>query len=202
MKKILSERAVKYVIGIDEAGRGPLAGPVAVGAVCISKKNLHILTKYFSDARDSKKISKKKREYIFCTIYRLKKEGLLNYKVSFVGSNTIDKKGINMAIKKGIESVLYRLKVRPHKTLILLDGGLKAPVVYKSQKTIVRGDDKEKVISLASIVAKVLRDKKMYSYSKKYPQYYFNENKGYGTRKHYLKLNKYGLSDIHRKSFI
>lgn len=193
----------KYIIGIDEVGRGPLAGPVAVGACLISVLKIkRLLTEgFFKGIRDSKKLSEKKREEWLGKIKELKMEGDLNYFVSFVSNKMIDKKGISQCIKSAIKNSLKKLKVNSLKTMILLDGGLKAPEEFIYQKTIIKGDEKEPIISLASIVAKVARDRKMVEYSKKFPQYGFEIHKGYGTAFHIQKISQNGLSKLHRKSF-
>lgn len=185
----------RQIIGIDEVGRGPLAGPVAVCALVLKcdfdTKNL----------RDSKKLSPKQREAWFEQICVWKKEKKLDFKIAFVSASIIDKIGISKAIKKALEKSLYDLKPKNFYT-ILLDGGLKAPIEFKNQKTIIKGDEKEVAIALASIVAKVSRDALMIKMSKKFPNYEFHLHKGYGTRLHYERLKKHGLSPIHRKTFL
>lgn len=190
---------VKYIIGIDEAGRGPLAGPVAIGVVmCKSDFNMRPI----SGVRDSKKLSEKQRAEWFAKLKALKKNNSLDFKVSLIGSQTIDRKGISYAIKKGIASCLKRLKAN-HKTCkILLDGSLKAPKKYLDQKTIIGGDDKVKLISLASVAAKVTRDRKMKRLTKVFPKYGFEVHKGYGTASHIKAIRKWGQSPIHRRSFL
>lgn len=193
----------KHIIGIDEVGRGPLAGPVAVGACLISVSKIKNLLDegFFKGIRDSKKLSEKKREEWLSKIKKLKAKGDLDYFVAFVGNKIIDKKGISQCIKTAIKISLKKLKAEPSKTMVLLDGGLKAPEEFKNQKTIIKGDEKEPIISLASIVAKVARDRKMVEYSKKFPQYGFEIHKGYGTALHCQKIRENGLSELHRKSF-
>jgi ribonuclease HII len=185
----------RQIIGIDEVGRGPLAGPVAVCALVLKcdfdTKNL----------RDSKKLSPKQREVWFEKICAWKKEKKLDFKIAFVSASIIDKIGISKAIKKALEKSLYELKPKNSYT-ILLDGGLKAPIEFKNQETIIKGDEKEVAIALASIVAKVSRDALMTKISKKFPQYEFHLHKGYGTKLHYERLKKHGLSQIHRKTFL
>ncbi len=223
---------MKYIVGIDEAGRGPLAGPVAVGAVCtpikqydnMSRSTSHILSSFgryestnfhplltsqnrtirtlFKGARDSKKMSEKKREEIFEKIKKAQGQNLLQYTVVNQSAKVIDTKGISWAIKNCIKKCLEKLKVDPKHTLVLLDGGIKAPVEFIHQKTIIRGDDKELVISLASICAKVTRDTHMRKVAKKYPQYGLEIHKGYGTLRHRKAIKKHGSSSIHRKTFL
>jgi len=188
-----------YIVGIDEAGRGPLAGPVAVGLVCIP---VNFNKKLFGKAKDSKQLSEKIREEIFLETKKLHRDGVLTYAVSMVHADVIDTKGITYAIKLCIKRCLKKCGVSPEETMVLLDGSLKAPRVYVHQKTIIRGDQKEKVISLASIMAKVTRDRWMKKVALKYPEYGFEIHKGYGTKIHRESIKKNGLSSVHRKSFL
>lgn len=188
-----------YIIGIDEVGRGPLAGPVAVGVVCVP---VGFSMKFFRGIKDSKQLSEKAREEWFAKIRAESKKRKLKYKVSFASPQTIDKRGIVKAISQCIESCLRRLEVLPQRTLVLLDGSLKAPKEFKNQKTIIGGDESEPVISAGAIMAKVSRDRRMIRLAKKYPRYSFHIHKGYGTALHYKKIKKHGLSKIHRRSFI
>lgn len=193
----------KYIVGIDEVGRGPLAGPVAVGACLISVSKIKSFQAkgFFKGIKDSKKLSEKKREEWLDKIEELKVKGDLDYSVFFISNAIIDKKGISQCIKSAIKNSLKKLKAEPSKTMVLLDGGLKAPEEFIYQKTIIKGDEKEPIISLASIAAKVARDHKMVQYSKKFPQYGFEIHKGYGTLLHRQKIRENGLSELHRKSF-
>ncbi|HEY4512415.1 MAG TPA: ribonuclease HII [Candidatus Paceibacterota bacterium] len=186
------------IIGIDEAGRGPLAGPVAVG-VCSVPENFDY--KFFGLLKDSKKLSEKRREEIFTQMQVLKKEGKINFSVALVSNKVIDTRGISFAIKKGIEGVLQKISANPKSCQIFLDGSLKAPAEFINQETIIKGDEKIPIISLASIAAKVTRDRHMVEMSRKYPVYSFEVHKGYGTRVHLSQIKKLGLSPIHRKSF-
>ena len=213
MKNKEKER-FQYLVGIDEVGRGPLAGPVAVGAVGIKLNSKHeirnskqILNFKFKNfklpkcIKDSKKLSEKKREEWLGRIKELKAKGDLDYYVSFVSNKKIDDYGIAHCIRLALKNSLKKLKADPLKTMILLDGGLKAPEEFTNQKTIIKGDEKKPIISLASIAAKVARDRKMVEYSKKFPQYGFDIHKGYGTASHCRKIRENGLSELHRKSF-
>ena len=210
----------KYVIGIDEAGRGPLAGPVAVGAVLFEKDEYEKFKrendspqgltslrsaprgKTFSRAvlKDSKKLSEKKREEWFEKIQGKALD--MESAVAFSSNKVIDTKGIVKAIEMAIEKIFAGFKKRPEECLVLLDGNLKAPKEFKNQKTIIKGDEKEPVISLASIVAKVSRDRYIVKLSEKYPEYCFEKHKGYGTKLHYEMIKKHGLCNIHRRSFL
>lgn len=193
---------IDFIIGIDEVGRGPLAGPVAIGVVCIPIKHSKEFHKRFSLVRDSKKISEKERERWFSETKKAMKEKILHYGVSFVSPHIIDKKRISYCIKTAITRSLKKVPHRPKRTLILLDGGLYASGEYSMQKTIIRGDEKEPLIALAAITAKVMRDRKMKRYAKKYPEYGFGEHKGYGTKSHIRMIKKHGPSEIHRISFL
>ncbi|MCA9363973.1 ribonuclease HII [Candidatus Kaiserbacteria bacterium] len=187
-----------YSVGVDEAGRGPLAGPVAVGVVVVPK---NFDWKCVPGVTDSKKLSEKNREAIFLRTQQLKKEQVLDYAVSLVSAATIDKKGITQAVRQGIDRGLRRLKLNPAETEIKLDGLLRAPSNYPHQETIVKGDQKERIIGLASILAKVIRDRHMVRLAKKYPEYGFEIHKGYGTEAHRTALAVHGLSVVHRASF-
>lgn len=187
----------KYLIGIDEVGRGPLAGPVCVCSFIVSKNfNMSV----FNGIRDSKKLSARKREEWFEKIKELKKKRLVDYKIAYISNSEIDKIGISKSIQKAINKCLKN--INPKTCRVLLDGGIKAPKKFLNQKTIIKGDEKEKVISLASIVAKVSRDELMCNLSKKYPKYEFHRHKGYGTALHIKKIKKHGICKIHRKTYL
>ena len=143
----------KFLIGIDEAGRGPLAGPVAVGVFAIRSKTV---LKMFKGARDSKKLTPEERDSFFFKIKLAKKDGHIHYAVSYSSAGHIDRKGIVPAIKSALNRSLKKLEklgIVPHRARVLLDGSLKAPLRYLNQKTIIGGDDIEPVISVASICA-------------------------------------------------
>jgi ribonuclease HII len=188
---------MKYIVGVDEAGRGPLAGPVSVGVVVV-RQGFDFTV--FKKLRDSKKLSVKKRKEFFALIKQMHKHKKLSFAVSLVSEKIIDTKGISFAIRKGVEQNFKKLSISKH-TDVYLDGSLKAPADFKNQETIIKGDEKIPVISLASICAKVTRDEYMVKMAKKYPEYGFDIHKGYGTRKHYQCIKKYGVSTVHRKSF-
>ncbi|MEK7669079.1 MAG: ribonuclease HII [Patescibacteria group bacterium] len=198
---------MKYVVGIDEAGRGPLAGPVTVGAFIAEKKMEKWLLKNIFDnrLRDSKKLSPKKREEIYKKFLILKKTSRVFFSVSHISNKIIDKQGISKAIQIGINKSLQKLHHTSQNSKgtfdIRLDGLLKAPKEYKNQKTIIKGDEKNVFIACASIVAKVSRDRLMCRLIAKYPHYALEIHKGYGTKLHYSLLQKHGLSSLHRKSF-
>lgn len=194
---------MRYIVGIDEAGRGPLAGPVAVGAVSVAypERSRGVAKKFFKSIKDSKKLSSIGRELWFTRALNARKEGRLNFAVSLVSEKVIDRMGIVYAIKLGIRKCLSTLKVSGD-SQIYLDGGLRAPEQFKHQKTIIKGDEKIPIISLASIMAKVTRDRKMVRLSKKFPKYNFHIHKGYGTNMHRRTIKKYGPTIIHRQSFL
>jgi ribonuclease HII len=197
----------KTVVGIDEVGRGPIAGPVAVCALCICQnQNLDKKSKFtmvnFKNFRDSKKLSHKQRLVWLEKINEERDKGNIVYKVSFESNKIIDTKGIVFAITRALENSLGFLNKNKNDCEVLLDGGLKAPVEYKNQKTIIKGDEKELAIALASIVAKVTRDDLMVKLARKYTGYGLEKHKGYGTAEHYKALNNKGISVIHRKSFL
>jgi ribonuclease HII len=187
------------IVGIDEAGRGPLAGPVAVGGVKI-KEGFH--KKFFKGIKDSKQLSPEERELWFALAQEAKRKGELDFAVSLVSEKIIDKHGIAYAIRLGIKRVIKSLGVKDKDCQIFLDGALKAPSEFSHQLTVIRGDEKIPVISLASICAKVVRDRKMVRLGKKYPEYEFEMHKGYGTRIHIAAIQKYGITDLHRQSFL
>ena len=189
---------MRYLIGIDEAGRGPLAGPVAVGAVMVP---VDFDWKVIEGVRDSKKLSEKKREELFARAQELQRSSALRYAVATSSVHYIDTYGIVPAVKRALTEALSRFEVEARDCRVLLDGSLHAPAQYIHQETIIRGDDSEPVISLASIMAKVTRDRLMRRLAPRYPAYGFDIHKGYGTEAHCRAIKSSGLSDIHRKSF-
>jgi ribonuclease HII len=198
---------MKYIVGIDEVGRGPLAGPVTV---CVVYCEANLYKKLKKDRRlpavglDSKKLSAKNRELyskILKTLIQGSSLDRLGFVIMSVSNKKIDEKGISFCIKMVITEGIKKLKLDPKQCEVLLDGGLKAPIDFKNQKTIIKGDEKEKIIAWASILAKVYRDALMLKIHKKYQAYGFADNKGYGTLEHRKAIKKYGLSLLHRKTF-
>lgn len=187
-----------YIVGIDEVGRGPLAGPVAVGACAVKPALLRKLR----GIKDSKKLTEGERDAWFKKIKGWEREGLLTFKVVFKSSHVIDQRGIVFAITRGLALALDSLKLEAEACRVLLDGGLRAPREYRFQKTIIKGDEKEPAIALASIAAKVLRDRLMVRLSKKHPVYGFEKHKGYGTKFHRDAIRKHGPMVMHRRSFL
>lgn len=193
---------MKYIVGVDEVGRGPIAGPVAVGVFVCPEKFFTTLD-FNVPLRDSKKLTKIQRQKWFEFLQIQKKEGHCNFAVSMVSAAWIDKVGIVRAIQKALDQSLGKVVPGDKDAIsIYLDGGLKAPVEYIHQETIIKGDELHPVISCASIVAKVSRDALMAEYAKQYPNYGFEKHSGYGTKAHYAAIKKYGIIELHRKSFI
>ena len=180
---------VSAICGIDEAGRGPLAGPVVAGAV-ILPKDCEILF-----LNDSKKLSEKKREALFLEI----QEKAEAWSVGVVGPEVIDEINILQATYQAMREAIAGLKVRPG---LLLNDAVTIPGVEIPQVPIVKGDAKSLSIAAASIMAKVTRDHMMVEYDQIYPQYGFAKHKGYGTAAHIAALKEYGPCPIHRRSFI
>jgi len=191
-----------YLIGVDEVGRGPVAGPVYVCALIIESDKLEdFIQSVGLPLRDSKKLTEKMREKWFAKIQEYAKLGFLKYSVSSANSAEIDEKGIAVCIKACAQASVVKLNKEKDKTKVFLDGGL---FVSKDfiQETVIKGDENIPVISLASIVAKVLRDEKMKDFDKEYPEYLLEKNKGYGTKAHLDAVKKFGLTELHRKSFL
>jgi len=192
----------KFVVGIDEVGRGPIAGPVCVGAFRINHESVkNKIKKTGIPLRDSKKLTSLQRENWLKYLRVWKREGLVDFHISYVHAVSIDKYGIAPSISRALERSLYRMKPEI-KNSVLLDGGLRAPKEFKKQKTIIKGDTKEPLIMLASIVAKFYRDRLMKRHAKIYPEYGFQNHVGYGTKAHYKAIKKHGLSPLHRRSFL
>ena len=187
-----------HIVGIDEAGRGPLAGPVSIWAVKIGR---NFNKKFFKGIKDSKKLSAEERELWFALAAEARRRGDLDFCVSLVSEGIIDKHGIAYAVRLGIKRCLKRLEVEDS-AQIFLDGGIKAPEKYIHQTTIIKGDEKVPVISLASICAKVVRDRRMVRLSKSYPEYAFHIHKGYGNKAHREAIRKYGSTELHRRTFL
>lgn len=173
----------------DEVGRGTLAGPVVVSLVMMNYEDLP-----HEDVKDSKKLSSKKREYLSAWI----KERALDYAISEVDNETIDQINILEATKLAFYNAYEKLKRRP--SLLLLDA-LDVKKIQTEQKAIIKGDSLSYGIACASILAKVHRDELMLKYHEEYPQYGFNEHKGYGTKRHIEMISLHGICPIHRKTF-
>ena len=180
---------ISLICGVDEAGRGPLAGPVCAAAV-ILPRGLDI-----PGLNDSKKLSEKKREELFDVICR----EAAAYGIAFAGVEEIEKFNILNATFLAMNRAIAKLGVMPE--LALIDGNRNTGIEINS-RCIVKGDSKCADIAAASILAKVTRDRYMYEMAEKYPQYHFGKHKGYGTKLHYEAIREFGPSPIHRMSFL
>ncbi len=177
------------ICGVDEAGRGPLAGPVYAAAVILPKG--HII----EGVNDSKKISEKKREYLYDKII----DECICYSIASANEKEIDEINILQATFLAMKRAVDGLKIQPQ--IALIDGNQKPPLDIDAL-TVVKGDAKSASIAAASILAKVSRDRYMIEMAKKYPEYQFEKHKGYGTKLHYEMINEHGICDIHRKTFL
>lgn len=182
-------RANGILCGVDEAGRGPLCGPVCVAAVILDPANP------IEGLNDSKKLSEKKREALFPEI----KQKALAYHVVMVGPETIDELNILRATMLGMKQAVEGLSIRPE--YVLIDGN-RCPELSVPSEAVVKGDAKSASISAASILAKVSRDHYMEKLAQEYPQYQLQKHKGYPTKEHYALLDQYGVAPIYRKSFL
>ncbi len=182
-------RPCGVICGIDEAGRGPLAGPVVAAAVCLPE-DCELLY-----VNDSKKLSEKKREELFDQI----RETAVSYGIGIVGPDVIDEINILQADYEAMRIAVSQLKPQPE---VLLNDAVRIPGLSMKQVPIIRGDAKSLSIAAASILAKVTRDRMMAEYDKIYPEYGFAGNKGYGSASHIEALKTYGPCPIHRRSFI
>jgi ribonuclease HII len=189
-----------WIVGIDEVGRGPLAGPVTVCAVATPYASYKKAR--WAGLTDSKQLSPKQREVWHAKARALEQEGTITIALVSQTAAQIDRKGISSCIRACIAKSLEILNLDPTKTKVLLDGGLKAPLEYVDQTTVIKGDQKHKIISLASVIAKVTRDAYMAKMDATYPGYGWARNKGYGTASHYKALKKLYITRLHRKSFL
>ncbi|MDD3531581.1 MAG: ribonuclease HII [Candidatus Pacebacteria bacterium] len=190
---------MRFILGVDEAGRGPLAGPVSVGVVAVPEG--FSVEREFPGVRDSKKLSEKKREVLYEMLAARVVTGDVRFTVEFESAEVIDREGIATAVRRAVSRGVNALAPDAALVRLQLDGALRAPPEY-AQETIIRGDELVPLISLASIAAKVERDRLMCALAKEHPQYGFEIHKGYGTKMHYEMLLEHGLSAIHRRSFI
>ena len=189
-EKALLEKGYKYIAGVDEVGRGPLAGPVVCAAVIMPLDAESIVV----GVDDSKKLSAKKRE----ELSELIKERALWYSIALVDEKMIDEINILEATKLGMKQALESLSQEPD--VVLTDGNMTLDIEFP-QHSVVHGDALSYSIGAASIIAKVYRDNMMDEYAKQYPQYGFEQNKGYGTAAHIKGIKEYGLCPIHRRTF-
>lgn len=181
--------SVPYVVGVDEAGRGPLAGPVVAAAVVLDP-----LTPILQ-LKDSKKLSPKRREFLFEQI----KEKAIAFAFGRATVQEIEQLNISQATLLAMQRAVLNLSITP--TQVLIDGN-QAPNLPYDVETIVKGDQTVATISAASILAKVLRDREMLEYHTQYPDYGFKQHKGYATKQHILALKKLGATPLHRKNFM
>lgn len=193
-ENICKDSDLNLICGVDEAGRGPLAGPVCAAAVILDEKHK------IEGLNDSKKISPKKRQKLFEDI----KKYSLAYAVTFIDNDTIDKINILQATMLAMRRSVENLKIKPD--IVLIDGPSDpySPYLYEEINSlcIIKGDQLSASIAAASIAAKVCRDQLMEEIDKQYPEYEFKRHKGYGTKLHFDMIDKYGISPIHRKTFL
>lgn len=191
-KKILSQ-GYEVIGALDEAGRGPLAGPVV--AVCVIFNANFSLNNDLKEINDSKKISAKKREKLF----ELIKEHFVEVGVGICDNLAIDRINILQATFLAMKKAIGSIKNKPQ--FLMIDGSIKMPNCSIAQQVYVKGDERVLAIAAASIIAKVERDRLMIDFHKQYPQYGFDQHKGYGTKSHIERLKQYGPCPIHRLSF-
>ena len=190
IEKVFYNKGIEYIAGIDEAGRGPLAGPVVVASVIMPKDSM------IEGVNDSKKVSEKKREKLYDIIL----EEAISYGIGIIYQDEIDEINILQATKKGLTEAVEQMKIKPD--LIMVDALTGIDTLGIPYQSIIKGDAKCYSISAASIIAKVTRDRIMREWDKVYPEYGFAAHKRYGTAKHIAALKEYGPCEIHRRSFI
>ena len=190
IEKVFYNKGIEYIAGIDEAGRGPLAGPVVVASVIMPKDSM------IEGVNDSKKVSEKKREKLYDIIL----EEAISYGIGIIYQDELDEINILQATKKGLTEAVEQMKIKPD--LIMVDALTGIDTLGIPYQSIIKGDAKCYSISAASIIAKVTRDRIMREWDKVYPEYGFVAHKGYGTAKHIAALKEYGPCEIHRRSFI
>ena len=182
-------KGYKAICGVDEAGRGPLAGPVCAAAVILPPDCV------IEGLNDSKKLSEKKREALFDVI----KDKALAYSIAMASEKEIDEINILQATFLAMKRAVDSLSIKPD--YILVDGN-RDPMFGTDTELVVKGDSLSASIAAASVLAKVTRDRFMLEIDKKYPQYQFSKHKGYGTKLHYEMIAEYGISDVHRRTFL
>lgn len=185
----LRQKGYNYICGIDEAGRGPLCGPVVASAVILDKDII------IEGVNDSKKLTEKKREELYEKIM----SNALSVGIGMADINEIEELNILGATKLAMTRAVENLKIKPD--YVLIDGNQNVKTIEIEQKTLVSGDSKSLSIACASIIAKVTRDRLLRDMDEKYPEYGFAKHKGYGTKAHIEAIKKYGITDIHRPSF-
>ena len=190
IEKELYNKGIEKICGIDEAGRGPLAGPVVVAAVIMPQDSM------IEGVNDSKKVSEKKREKLYEEITAT----AIAWGVGIIEPQEIDNINILNATKKGLTIALKELTEKPD--LILVDALTGIDTLGISYQSIIKGDAKSYSIAAASIIAKVTRDRIIREWDKIYPQYGFEKHKGYGTKMHIEAIKEYGITPLHRKTFV
>lgn len=190
LENMYYDRGFGTIAGIDEAGRGPLAGPVCAAAVILPKGMV------IEGVDDSKKISEKKREVLYDKII----DAAVAYSVVFVHPDVIDEINIRQATHKAMQEAADGLKIKPE--LLLVDGNDGIPFDGFESEYVIKGDSKLECIAAASIIAKVTRDRYMREMDEKYPDYGFAKHKGYGTKAHMEAIQETGICPLHRKSFM
>lgn len=186
----LYDDKIKYIAGIDEAGRGPLAGPVVIGCVIMKKES------FIEYVNDSKKVSETKREMLYEKIT----DEAISWSTGIVSQDEIDEINILNATKKALTMAIDNLDIKPD--MILVDALDKIDTRGIPYISVIKGDAKIYSISAASIIAKVTRDRIMREYDEVYPEYGFSAHKGYGTAKHVQAIKEYGICPLHRKTFV
>ncbi|MCD7894230.1 MAG: ribonuclease HII [Erysipelotrichaceae bacterium] len=181
------QKGKKYIIGLDEAGRGPMAGPLVVAGVIFPKGYVN------NEINDSKKLSEKKREKLFEII----KQDALSYQIEIISIEDVDNLNVYQASRLGMIQAIEHISIKPD--YALSDAMPLGNII--EHEAIIKGDSKSISIGAASILAKVTRDHIMQEYDKQYPQYGFAKHKGYPTKQHKEALQKYGVTPIHRRSF-
>jgi ribonuclease HII len=189
-EKEFFDKGVKYIAGIDEAGRGPLAGPVVVASVILPENSM------IEGVNDSKKVSENKREKLYDIIL----EEAISYGIGIIYQDEIDDINILQATKKGLTTAIRQMEIKPN--IIMVDALTGIDTLGIPYKSIIKGDAKCYSIAAASIIAKVTRDRIMREWDKIYPEYGFSSHKGYGTAKHISAIKEYGPCPIHRRTFI
>lgn len=190
IEKEYTAKGFRLICGIDEAGRGPLAGPVCAAAVILP------IGTDIDGLNDSKKLTEKKREMLFPIII----EKATAYGIGFASEQEIDEINILNATFLAMRRAVEALGISPD--LLLIDGNQKPKIGVGEEVTVIKGDAKSVSVAAASVLAKVSRDRYMLEKSQEYPQYAFEKHKGYGTKLHYEKIAEYGVSPIHRKTFL
>jgi len=194
-EKALCEKGFSFVCGVDEVGRGPWAGPIMAAAIMVKSEKLKVKNLGIAD---SKKLTEKKREEIFDIL--VSGDDIV-YSVASISAKEIDKIGLGVANQLVLKKAVEGLKLKIKELDFVLVDGFEIKDISISQEKVIKGDQKVFSIAIASIIAKVTRDRYMIELSKEFPQYGFEDHKGYGTKKHQMAIEEYGLCPEHRLSF-